>query len=160
MTWRTGTMRMRRQSLAAWARAMVIGAALLLPLGRSQASPGRWSEDDFAHRVPMTLPVDAREATVVGALQTYVVQDGDTLLDVGRYYDLGYNEMIAANPGVDPWRPAPGEVLVIPTEYVLPAASYQGIIVNIPEMRLFYYKSEPGRGLTVTTYPVGLGRDD
>ena len=79
---------------------------------------------------------------MVGALQTYVVEDGDTILDVGRHFDLGYNEMIAANPGVDPWRPAPGEVLIIPSEYVLPASGHQGLVVNIPEMRLYYFKGE------------------
>jgi L,D-transpeptidase ErfK/SrfK len=99
---------------------------------------------------------------VVGALATYVVQEGDTLLDVGRHFDLGYNEMIAANPGVDPWLPSPGEVLLIPTEYVLPESSNQGLVVNIPEMRLFYFHGggHGGAGGAVTTYPVGLGRDD
>src|SRR2546427_8387315 len=100
--------------------------ALVLPMGLgSLARAGRWNEDDFAHRVPVTYPTDPRQATVVGALQTYVVQDGDTLLDVGRYFDLGYNEMVGANPGVDPWRPPPGEVITIPTEYVLPVSSYE-----------------------------------
>jgi L,D-transpeptidase ErfK/SrfK len=130
--------------------------------GVSLVAAGRWNEDDFAHRVPVTFRTDPRESTVVGELQTYVVEDGDTLLDVGRHFDLGYNEMIAANPGVDPWRPAPGEVLIIPSQYVLPLSSYQGLVVNIPEMRLYYFKGEGAHagGMTVTTYPVGLGRDD
>ena len=157
MAW---TVRLRRTS---WRTSIILALFLPLVLG-SMARAGRWSEDDFAHRVPVTFAVDPHQATVVGALQTYVVQDGDTLLDVGRYFDLGYNEMVGANPGVDPWRPPPGEVITIPTEYVLPASSYQGVVVNIPEMRLYYFKTTGGArgggGLTVTTYPVGLGRDD
>jgi L,D-transpeptidase ErfK/SrfK len=123
------------------------------------AHASRWTEEDFVTRTPTRYPyriaVDA-DASVVGDLSTYVVQEGDTLLDVGRHFDLGYNEMTSANPGVDPWMPSPGEVLLIPTEFVLPDARPQGVIVNIPEMRLYHY--QPG-GLVVT-YPVGLGRDD
>lgn len=131
------------------------------------AGAGRWSEEDFAHErvpsnYPFMAPANSQEQTVVGGLATWVVQDGDTMLDVGRHFDLGYNEMIAANPGTDPWLPPTGEVLLIPTEYVLPEGSYQGIVVNIPEMRLYYFHGgdRAGAGALVTTYPVGLGRDD
>lgn len=123
------------------------------------AEASRWTEEDFANRSPVRYPFRVGsewDMSVIGDLGTYVVQEGDTLLDVGRHFDLGYNEMTSANPGVDPWMPSPGEVLVIPTEFVLPDARPQGIIVNIPEMRLYQFQ---GGGLVVT-YPVGLGRDD
>lgn len=100
--------------------------------------------------------------TVIGRAVSYEVRPGDTLLDVARYHDLGYNEIVAANPGVDPWIPKPGTEIVLPTQWVLPCCSYQGIVVNIPEMRLYHYrrtKGAPGK-MTVRTYPVGLGRDD
>jgi L,D-transpeptidase ErfK/SrfK len=123
------------------------------------ANASRWTEESFANRVPVRYPLSGGpsrpEPTVVGGLETYVVEEGDTLLDVGRHFDLGYNEMTSANPGVDPWMPSPGEVLVIPTEFVLPEARAQGVIVNIPEMRLYHFS-----GGNVVTYPVGLGRDD
>jgi L,D-transpeptidase ErfK/SrfK len=123
----------------------------------------RWTEEDFARRVPVSHPFAGGSGpgatTVVGALNTYAIEEGDTLLDVGRHFDLGYNEMIAANPGVDPWLPPTGEVVVIPTEFVLPESTHQGVIVNIPEMRLYFFRSN-GSGPAVTTYPVGLGRDD
>jgi L,D-transpeptidase ErfK/SrfK len=150
--------------VASIAIALVAAAATLLP--GSAVRAGKWTEEDFARRVPITYSFisgngDA-ERTVVGALATYTVEEGDTLLDVGRHFDLGYNEMIAANPGVDPWLPPPGEVVVIPAEYVLPESSTQGLVVNIPEMRLYYLHggSRSGAGQMVTTYPVGLGRDD
>jgi len=140
-------------------RAAVVIAITSVVLSVTGASAGRWTEEDFAHRIPTNYPLNARD-TVVGELTTYIVQDGDTMLDVGRHFDLGYNEMTAANPGVDPWLPPTGEVLLIPTDYVLPESTYQGIVVNIPEMRLYYFHGARNEGTFVTTYPVGLGRDD
>jgi L,D-transpeptidase ErfK/SrfK len=144
-----------------WRRtAVACGTLLLVFFARcvSNAS-SRWTEESFANRVPVRYPYNGHiatgEGTVVGELQTYVVEEGDTLLDVGRHFDLGYNEMTAANPGVDPWMPSPSEVLVIPTEFVLPDSRRQGVVVNIPEMRLYHYQ-----GGALVTYPVGLGRDD
>lgn len=144
---------------------IVVAIVIALFAGGGTAGAGRWTEEDFAQRVPTNFPVaggNGQRDTVVGALTTYVVQDGDTMLDVGRHFDLGYNEMIAANPGVEPWLPPAGEVLLIPTEYVLPESSDQGVVVNIPEMRLYYFHGggRGGEGGLVTTYPVGLGRDD
>ena|SRR5438445_461388 len=140
-------------------RTGVVVAIVTLLVSSGWATAGQWTEDDFAHRIPTNYPVNGRD-TVVGGLATYIVQEGDTMLDVGRHFDLGYNEMVAANPGVDPWLPPVGEVLLIPTEYVLPEASHQGIVVNIPEMRLYYFHGNSHEGSFVTTYPVGLGRDD
>ncbi len=103
-------------------------------------------------------PVD----TVVGNSSTYRIRDGDTLLDVARWYDLGYNEIVDANPGVDPWVPPVGSTVVVPTAWVLPCCTYEGLVLNIPEMRLFSYRRDPGdaHALLVQSYPVGLGRID
>jgi len=100
--------------------------------------------------------------TVIGQVRTYRIRKGDTLLDVARYFDLGWNEIIDANPYIDPWVPPAGSTILLPTEWVLPCCSYEGVVVNIPEMRLFFYsrsKEDPGTTV-VYTYPVGLGRDD
>ena len=128
----------------------------------SYARGARWTEQDFAQRIPVTYQFNARgdaEQTVTGALSTYTIEPGDTLLDIARHFDLGYNEIASANPGVDLWLPPPGEVIIIPTEFVLPEGSRQGLVVNIPEMRLYYFRNGDGGG-SFTTYPVGLGRDD
>jgi L,D-transpeptidase ErfK/SrfK len=101
-----------------------------------------------------------KSRTLIGSSRFYQAQKKDTFLDVARYYDLGYNEFEEANPGVDPWVPPAGEVLLLPTEFVLPDASYVGIVVNIPEMRLYYYRPAARGQVMVTTFPVGLGRDD
>jgi L,D-transpeptidase ErfK/SrfK len=138
-------------------RLMTVGVsvALWFSIGLGSANASSWTEESFANRIPTRYPVRAADVGVVGDLETYVVEEGDTLLDVGRHFDLGYNEMTSANPGVDPWMPSPQEVLLIPTEFVLPEARPRGVIVNIPEMRLYYFQNG-----TVVTYPVGLGRDD
>ena len=153
--------------------ALLVGCAGRAPLGSPFA--GRWrtagatgkadySEAAFARKTIPTYKVavgpDGRPVdTVIGQTREYRVRQGDTLLDVARLYDLGYNEIVAANPGVDPWIPKVGSTIVLPTAWVLPCCTYDGIVLNIPEMRLFLYRRDPG-GLTVVTYPVGLGRDD
>jgi len=100
--------------------------------------------------------------TVIGQVRTYRIRKGDTLIDLARYFDLGYNEILDANPAIDPWVPPVGATILLPTEWVLPCCTYEGVIVNIPEMRLFYYqRSKDAPGTTIVrTYPVGLGRDD
>ena len=101
--------------------------------------------------------------TVIGTTQIHVVEKGDTFLDLARRYDLGYNELVAANPTVDPWLPAEGTSLVIPSEWILPAGGFEGIVVNIPEMRLYYYVPSSQRSdgaASVVSYPVGLGRQE
>jgi len=144
-------------------------AALRGPGGAGQTSsvPPAWTEESFAQKqIPgfqLALGRDGKPVdTVVGEVNTYTVRKGDTLLDVARWYDLGYNEIVEANPGVDPWVPEPGREIVIPKQYVLPCCAYDGIVVNLPEMRLYQYrrdKDAPGQ-VAVRTYPVGLGRDD
>jgi L,D-transpeptidase ErfK/SrfK len=124
-----------------------------------------YSEDDFFAKpnsiYTIPTPSQGGDPTVIGEVKTYRIRQGDTLMDLARLYGLGYNEIVEANPGLDPWVPPTGAVVLLPTEWVLPCCSFNGIVVNIPEMRLFYYKrgTEPGT-TTVYTHPVGLGRDD
>jgi L,D-transpeptidase ErfK/SrfK len=115
-----------------------------------------------AYRIPTPQPGKVPEQTVIGEMSSHRVRTGETLLDVARYYDLGLNEIADANPGVDLWNPKVGSTVVVPTQWVLPCCSYDGMIVNVPEMRLYYYQRAPGDPSTtiVRTYPVGLGRDD
>jgi len=91
---------------------------------------------------------------VVGQVQEYVVQSGDKLADLARKFDVGYTEMLAANPGVDPWLPKPGTRLILPTLFMIPDVPRQGIVLNLGERRLYYF---PPGGATVETYPIGIG---
>ncbi|MEM7021693.1 MAG: L,D-transpeptidase family protein [Pseudomonadota bacterium] len=80
----------------------------------------------------------------------------DTLLDVARRFDLGYVEMVAANPGTDPWVPGEGTNVVLPTVHLPPAGEPEGIIINLADMRLYYFE-EPGGPMQ--SFPIGIGRD-
>ena len=163
----TRTNRRTGARLAATLLAATVLSACTAHREPAPPAPSGWSEDGFARKEIPTYEVrlDAHGVpaeTVIGKATTYRVRDGDTLLDVARWYDLGYNEIVAANPGVDPWVPKPGSDVVVPTEFILPCCSYDGIVVNLPEMRLYQYRRRadvPG-AVTVATYPVGLGRDD
>jgi L,D-transpeptidase ErfK/SrfK len=128
----------------------------------------RWTEDDFYRKIQITVPYvvvpgsdPATMKTVIGNTRFYNVQKGDTFLDLARFYGLGYNEIEQANPGVDPWIPPAGQAVVLATGWVLPQVKYTGLVVNIPEMRLYYFHPKAKNGqMLVSTYPVGLGRDD
>lgn len=99
-------------------------------------------------------PLGAR--TTMGEMTTYIVQEEDTFLDIARHFGLGYVELRAANPGVDPWAPIPGSELVIPAFTVLPRARQDGIVVNLGDMRMYYFKN-PGK--PPLTYALGIGRE-
>jgi L,D-transpeptidase ErfK/SrfK len=79
----------------------------------------------------------------------------DTLLDIGRHNGLGYDEMKFANRGVDMWVPGKGADVLVPTEYVLPDAPRQGLVLNLAEKRLYYF---PSSG-QVATYAISIGRE-
>ncbi|MGE4531264.1 MAG: L,D-transpeptidase family protein [Acidithiobacillus sp.] len=90
---------------------------------------------------------------VVGALRAVTTHSDDTLLDIGRFYDLGYNQVTHANLGVNPWLPGQASKVVIPAQYVLPPKPWTGIVVDIPARRLYYF---PSNDPVVYTYPVGV----
>ena len=121
----------------------------------------------FFARKPLahyTIPTPRRgqpAETVVGDLTTVTVIKGDTLLDIGRWYDVGYEAMAAANPGIDMWIPRAGTKVTVPTAYVLPCCTYQGVVINVPELRVYYFRPGSRAGTTsVITFPAALGRDD
>lgn len=97
---------------------------------------------------------------VIGAISIVEVRDGETLIDIAREHGLGYNEIVAANPALDPWVPPVGAEVILPTRYVLPSAPRRGIIINIAEMRLYYYPpaAADGSGM-VLTFPIGIGQE-
>jgi L,D-transpeptidase ErfK/SrfK len=123
-----------------------------------------WEESDFPPRpvVAYVFSLDPRDlSTVVGEPKGYTFAKKDTLYDVARHLGLGINEVTDAFPGVDPWLPPEGERLAFPTWWVLPDSAYRGVVVNIPEMRVYYFPQGGGDwARTVVTYPVGLGRDE
>ena len=106
---------------------------------------------------PLPAPGDA----VVGQLLQYPAQQEDTLLDIARRFSLGHDEIIQANPHVDKWLPGKGTPVLLPTQFILPRGPRQGIILNAPEMRVYYFPPpSKGLGRQVITYPVSIGRMD
>ncbi|PKY12098.1 L,D-transpeptidase [Acidithiobacillus marinus] len=101
------------------------------------------------------FPLPPAGSNMVGQLRVVLARQQDTLLDIARHYDVGYNEIRAANPGVDPWLPGAGTRVLVPTEYILPPKPWQGIIINIPARRLYYF---PAGQKVVYTFPVGIFR--
>ncbi|MFQ5849326.1 MAG: L,D-transpeptidase family protein [Candidatus Binatia bacterium] len=93
--------------------------------------------------------------TVIGRFQEHKVRGGETLLDIARHYQLGYRELVQANPGVDPWVPPVGVKIRIPSVWIIPDGSRQGLVLNIPERRVYYYLS----GSEVMTFALGIGRE-
>lgn len=142
-------------------------AVLLVATLAGSVRAREWTDELFEKKMSAGRPFlavagrDASQAhSVIGSTRFYQVQKKDTFLDVARYYDLGYNEIIDANPGVNEWIPPPGQIILLPTEWVLPDVAYRGLVVNIPEMRLYYFHAGGEGTVVVSTYPVGLGRDD
>ena len=97
--------------------------------------------------------------SVVGELQRVTVEGENTLSDLAREYGLGFDEIVAANPDVNPWLPGIGTEVLLPTQYVLPNTGRSGIVLNIASKRLFYYPpAAEGELPVVYTFPIGIGR--
>jgi len=90
-----------------------------------------------------------------GETATYRVRGKSTLLDVARHYDLGYVEVVAANPGVDPWLPGGGRRVVLPSLHLPPSGDHRGLVINLADMRLYHF----AEGGPMRSYPIGIGRE-
>ncbi len=105
---------------------------------------------------------------VLGAVEVITVRHEDTFVGLARTYNIGYEELRQANPDVDAWLPGEGTQITIPKLYVLPRAPRSGIVVNVAELRLYYFPSDSGpypEGVApgsrkVITHPISIGRMD
>lgn len=104
----------------------------------------------------LTFALPERGDSIVGDVQWMQALPGDTFDKIGRRYDIGYFELVEANPSIDPIHLAPGTIIVIPSRFILPPGPQQGIVINLAELRIYYYP--PGHH-TVITHPVGIGRE-
>lgn len=100
-------------------------------------------------------PLPWQRGDVIGTVQAVRIAGDQTLVGLARSSDLGYVEIVAANPGIDPWVPGQGTEVLLPTAFVLPPGPRDGIVINLAEQRLYYF---PKDGPPVT-YPIGIGRD-
>jgi L,D-transpeptidase ErfK/SrfK len=95
---------------------------------------------------------------VIGQVQVIAARDEDTFTSLARAYNLGFEELVHANPGIDPWLPGEGTAIVLPTQFILPRAPRRGIVINLPELRLYYFPDDSGT--RVITHPISIGRMD
>ena len=86
----------------------------------------------------------------------YQARYEDTMVDLARRYNVGYTELRAANPLVDPWLPGKGTEILIPTVHIVPNGVKKGVVLNLADQRLYYFK--PGTEKVVSV-PVGIGSD-
>lgn len=108
-----------------------------------------------------TYAMPPAEFSLVGFPRQVQARQRDTLLDIARRYHVGQEAILLANPEVDRWLPGRGTPVTVPTWHILPAVPYQGLVLNVPEMRLYYFPaSSPGEPAQVHTYPVSIGRMD
>ena len=123
---------------ACWLLAAVIAA----PGSAFAAHGGVWRTD--------------ADASVVGRNQVYIARFEDTLLDIARRFGMGLAELRLANPGVDTWLPGEGAAIRLPSRFVLPEAPRSGLVVNVAEMRVYYYGDDRS---VVRTWPISIGRE-
>ena len=131
-SWRTAT-----RLAASWLLAAVVSA----PIPAAAAHAGAWRTD--------------ADDSVVGRNQLYIARYEDTLLDIARRFAMGLAELRLANPGVDIWLPGEGTAIRLPSRFVLPDAPRSGLVINVAEMRIYYY---PRDRSVVRTWPISIGR--
>jgi L,D-transpeptidase ErfK/SrfK len=106
-----------------------------------------------------TFPLPPAGSNVVGTLRVVKADSRNTLLDIARHYELGYEEITAANPGVSVWLPREGTPIVVPTEFILPPPPWEGIVVNVPQRRLYYFpRPSSSAPAIVVTFPIAIAR--
>jgi L,D-transpeptidase ErfK/SrfK len=124
------------------------------PVAAPEPPPPVYVEPVATHRFELQPGED-----VVGELQVTRIQGEDTFSDIARRFNVGYEEMVRANPGVDPWVPGVGREVVVPTLFVLPDAPREGLVINLAQLRVYYFPpAGEGEPQTVITHPIGVGK--
>jgi L,D-transpeptidase ErfK/SrfK len=153
--------------LAAAAAVFLAGCSLLShPWTKAPPPPPVAVEAPPPEPPPLPAPVDTHKFTladpdddVVGTVQITTTSKEDTLPDIARRFNVGYEEIVRANPGVDPWIPGAGRHVVVPTRFVLPNAPRDGIVIDVAAMRLYYFPPhKKGEPVVVYTHPIGVGQ--
>lgn len=114
-----------------------------------------WPALGAAALLAATPATAALRGDILGELEYHIATADDFFVDLARRYDVGYVELVAANPGVDPWLPGRGAPLIIPTAHLLPEAPRRGIVINLAEMRLYYFDGKGGP----VSHPLGIGQE-
>lgn len=112
----------------------------------------------FVAPAPVCAATVSYHEGVVGRLQQYKVRPGESLVELARRFDVGYNSITVANPGVDPFIPRAGTIITIPTAWIPPPVEHRpAIVVNLPEYRLYYFSKDVLGD--IVTFPLGIGEE-
>jgi L,D-transpeptidase ErfK/SrfK len=153
------------RSLAVYAAWVALAAAVASGCGPIWIGRHRDSTTGPPEKITAALarvPTDHELPGLVGRMQTHRVQQGETLLDVARDAGLGFHELRDANPAIDEWVPPLGAEVVVPSRWILPRSHYRGLVVNIPEMRMYVFptSARPGEVVPLRTWAVGIGTEE
>ena len=102
----------------------------------------------------------APDQDLIGEPGQTEAEEQDTLPDIARHYHLGFDEIIAANPGVDTWLPGAGTIVRLPMQHLLPDVPRTGIVINLPDGRLYYFRTDKNGSRVVETDPISVGKMD
>ncbi|UYG05108.1 L,D-transpeptidase family protein [Halomonas sp. LR3S48] len=159
-----GTVRVngRTSRRLAWLSLFVCILAITLLTGTawSQEEVSAADEAEAADEWPKGHYPLPEQGDVIG--EDYIVEarSEETLLDIAREHNVGYQEIRRANPDVSVWLPGEGTEVVIPGRFILPPVEREGIVINVAELRLYYYPpAGEGESPRVETYPIGIGRE-
>ena len=104
----------------------------------------------------MDYPLPPAGSRLIGQNQTYTIQEGDNKLQtIARRFNTAAQVLLETNNTIAPVNPAPGTVITIPSQMLLPDTTREGIVVNLAELRLYYFP--PGQNI-VQVYPLGIGQ--
>ncbi len=152
-----------RAAAAALAGCCLLAACSLFGPLRHQAAPPPPPVAPAPPALPQPTVTERFELeprqSVVGVVQVVAAGKDDTLTDIARRFNVGYEEILRANPKVDPWLPGAGTEIIVPSQFVLPNAPYTGVVINIAAMRIFYFPPvKAGERTVVITHPIGIGK--
>ncbi len=132
--------------------------------GRLPATPAAYDTQPLTRITAVTVrvPSSSGRLPLVGHLQRHRVVAGENLLQVARASGLGFREVRDANPTIDEWEPHAGVDILLPSRWILPRSSNRGLIINIPEMRLYFFPTDAmaGERVPVLTWPIGIGAEE
>lgn len=112
-----------------------------------------FSVSNSVNAIEYKLPID--NSRLVGEITKYTAVKGDYFQLIAQKFNVGFLALMEANPGVDPLRPEPGTELTIPTQLILPYGKHSGIVINLSELRLYYFNN---KNKSVHVFPVGIGK--
>lgn len=117
-------------------------------------SHNSFGDDDEFTAVLKRYPFRVTDLTVIGTPTPYKIGPKENLLDIARRFGLGFNEVDLLFPKMDAWILPTGKRITIPTFWVLPPSKHQQLVINVPELRIYFFEKS---GSTVQTYPLGIG---